>query len=63
MNVATLVGHTTLRNNQMDALDRAATADEIDAMRAELREALTLGALGLSSGCSTRARSPRRRRK
>jgi len=50
VNVATLVGHTTLRNNQMDALDRAATSAEIDAMRAELRDALAQGALGLSSG-------------
>src|SRR4051794_17586670 len=50
VNVAALVGHTTLRNNQMDRLDRAATADEIDAMRAELREALDHGAIGLSSG-------------
>ena len=50
VNVAALVGHTTLRNNQMEALDRAATPDEIDAMRAELREALACGALGLSSG-------------
>jgi N-acyl-D-aspartate/D-glutamate deacylase len=50
VNVAALVGHTTLRNNHMDALDRAATAAEIDAMRAELRDALAQGALGLSSG-------------
>ena len=50
VNVAALVGHTTLRNNHMAALDRAATSGEIDAMRAELREALSLGALGLSSG-------------
>ena len=50
VNVATLVGHTTLRNNQMAVLDRAATTGEIDAMRAELREALALGALGMSSG-------------
>jgi N-acyl-D-aspartate/D-glutamate deacylase len=50
VNVAALVGHTTLRNNQMDRLDRAATQTEIDAMRAELRDALSLGALGLSSG-------------
>ena len=50
VNVAALVGHTTLRNNHLDALDRGATPDEIDAMRAELRESLTLGALGLSSG-------------
>jgi N-acyl-D-amino-acid deacylase len=50
VNVATLVGHTTLRNNHMASLDRSATTDEIDAMRAELRESLALGALGLSSG-------------
>jgi N-acyl-D-amino-acid deacylase len=50
VNVAALVGHTTLRNNHLDALDREATSGEIDAMRAELREALALGALGLSSG-------------
>ena len=50
VNVAALVGHTTLRNNHMDRLDRAATHDELDAMRAELRDALALGALGLSSG-------------
>ena len=50
VNVAALVGHTTLRNNQMARLDRAATPDEIDAMRAELRDALSLGALGLSTG-------------
>src|SRR5215211_1051407 len=50
VNVAALVGHTTLRNNHLDSLDRGATSDEIDAMRAELRESLALGALGLSSG-------------
>ena len=50
VNVATLVGHTTLRNNQMDALDRAATPEEIGAMRTELRDAMAQGALGLSSG-------------
>ena len=50
VNVAALVGHTTLRNNHMASLDRAATAQEIDAMRGELRESLALGALGLSSG-------------
>ena len=50
VNVTALVGHTTLRNNHMSSLDRAATAGEIDAMRAELRDALSHGALGLSSG-------------
>ena len=50
VNVAALVGHTALRSNQMDRLDRAATATEIQAMRGQLVEALDHGALGLSSG-------------
>ncbi len=50
VNVAALAGHTALRNNHMDRLDRAATAAEIAAMRAELTEALDHGALGLSTG-------------
>lgn len=50
VNVAALVGHTTLRNNHMDRLDRAATAREIEAMKTQLREALDRGALGLSTG-------------
>ena len=50
VNVAALVGHTALRNNHMNRLDRVATADEIAAMRAQLCEALDHGALGLSTG-------------
>ena len=50
VNVAALVGHTALRTNHMDRLDRAATSDEIAAMRAELRDALADGALGMSTG-------------
>jgi N-acyl-D-aspartate/D-glutamate deacylase len=50
VNVAALVGHTALRNNHMDRLDRAATAAEIEQMQAQLSEALEAGALGLSSG-------------
>lgn len=50
MNVATLIGHTTLRNNHMDDLFRSATAAEIAAMRLQLREGLQQGALGLSTG-------------
>ncbi len=50
VNVAALVGHTALRNNHMDRLDRTATNAEIAAMRAQLFEALEGGALGLSSG-------------
>src|SRR5215472_18240867 len=36
VNVAALVGHTSLRNNHMDRLDRAATVAEIAAMKAQL---------------------------
>jgi N-acyl-D-aspartate/D-glutamate deacylase len=50
VNVAALVGHTALRNNHMDRLDRAATGAEIEQMQAQLSEALQAGALGLSSG-------------
>jgi N-acyl-D-amino-acid deacylase len=50
VNVAALVGHTALRSNRLDRLDRPATAEEIEGMRAQLREALDHGALGLSSG-------------
>jgi len=50
INVAALVGHTALRNNHMDRLDRTASEREIAAMRAQLRESLDHGALGLSTG-------------
>ncbi|HEV2273137.1 MAG TPA: D-aminoacylase [Acidobacteriaceae bacterium] len=55
VNVAALVGHTALRNNHMDRLDRPATEPEIRAMRAQLIGALQLGALGLSSGLAYRS--------
>jgi N-acyl-D-aspartate/D-glutamate deacylase len=50
VNVGALVGHTALRNNHMDRLDRTATAGEIERMRAQLCESLDNGAFGLSSG-------------
>ena len=50
VNVAALVGHTALRNNHLDRLDRAARPAEIEAMRGQLAEALDHGALGLSTG-------------
>jgi N-acyl-D-amino-acid deacylase len=50
VNVAALVGHTALRSNHLDRLDRAATDAEIDQMRADLKEALDAGAIGLSTG-------------
>ena len=50
VNVAPLVGHTTLRVNAMAALDRPADAAEVAAMRAEVQKALDAGALGVSTG-------------
>jgi N-acyl-D-amino-acid deacylase len=50
VNVAALIGHTSLRQNHLDRLDRSATECEIEAMRAELSIALAAGALGLSTG-------------
>jgi N-acyl-D-amino-acid deacylase len=50
VNVAALVGHTALRNNHMDRLDRPATPPEIAGMRTQLCEALMVGAIGLSTG-------------
>lgn len=50
VNVAALVGHTALRSNYLNRLDRAATAREIAGMRGDLEEALDAGALGLSTG-------------
>jgi len=50
VNVAALVGHTSLRNNHLYRLDRTASEPEIASMREELAVALSLGALGLSTG-------------
>src|SRR5690606_25349863 len=48
VNVGALVGHTALRSNHMENLQNPATANEIAAMKIQLREALNEGALGLS---------------
>ena len=50
VNVAALIGHTSLRNNHLDRLDRSATDAEIAAMRDQLAGALRAGAIGLSTG-------------
>lgn len=50
LNVAALVGHTTLRFAAVQALDRAASADELAHMQALLDRAMAEGAHGLSSG-------------
>lgn len=50
VNVAGLVGHTTLRNNVLSDLSKAATAAEIEQMQYMFSQALQDGALGMSSG-------------
>lgn len=50
VNVALLVGHTTLRFATMPALDRPATEAELERMEALLGDCLADGAIGLSSG-------------
>ena len=51
VNVALLIGHSTLRLGAMPGdLAAAASAEEIDAMAGQLNNALSQGAIGLSSG-------------
>ncbi len=50
VNIAALVGHSTLRAGTMDRLDRKATVAEIDRMRERLADALDAGAIGFSTG-------------
>lgn len=50
LNVACLVGHTTLRVRHVADLSRAASAAEAGAMARDLDDALRAGALGLSTG-------------
>ncbi|MDN3523197.1 N-acyl-D-amino-acid deacylase family protein [Halomonas ramblicola] len=54
VNVAALVGHTSLRSQAMDDFARPAGNAEIDTMERLLRRALAEGALGLSSGLAYR---------
>nr|WP_163502297.1 D-aminoacylase [Halomonas socia] len=54
VNVAALVGHTSLRSQVMDDFARPASDAEIATMERLLRRALDEGALGLSSGLAYR---------
>ena len=54
VNLACLVGHSTLRAAAMDDLARPATADEIARMAEALDDALDAGAIGLSTGLAYR---------
>jgi N-acyl-D-amino-acid deacylase len=48
-NVASFIGHTTVRNYVMQFQNRAATKEELEAMKALVREAMEEGALGLGT--------------
>ncbi|MBC7436643.1 MAG: D-aminoacylase [Bdellovibrionales bacterium] len=50
VNVAAMVGHSTLRAVVMPDLDRPANAQEIAQMREMVEEAMQAGAIGLSTG-------------
>lgn len=50
VNLATMVGHGTIRGLVVGGGDRPATDDELQRMRVLIREALDQGAVGLSSG-------------
>lgn len=50
INIALLIGHSTLRMGAMKDLSKKATTQEIDLMRQRLREGLTVGAIGFSTG-------------
>jgi len=50
LNVALLVGHGQVRQLVMGMEDRAPTADELERMKALVKEAMDQGAVGLSTG-------------
>jgi N-acyl-D-amino-acid deacylase len=50
LNIATLVGHSTLRVGVMNDLARAATPEEIDRMGKLLEKSLAAGCIGMSTG-------------
>ena len=52
LNVAMLIGHSTLRLGAMDDVGRAASESEIAQMREKLREGMAAGAVGFSTGLS-----------
>jgi N-acyl-D-amino-acid deacylase len=50
LNVATLVGHNSVRREVMGSEDRKASADDISSMQALIEEAMKEGAVGFSTG-------------
>jgi dihydroorotase/N-acyl-D-amino-acid deacylase len=50
INVGAFIGHNAVRSKVMGLANRAATAAELDAMRALVQEGMESGALGMSTG-------------
>jgi len=50
LNLATLIGHNTVRSKVMGTANRKATAEEIESMRALVDQAMRDGAVGFSTG-------------
>jgi N-acyl-D-amino-acid deacylase len=50
INFATLVGHNTVRSAILERARRAPTADELERMKALVRQAMDAGAVGFSTG-------------
>ena len=50
LNLATLIGHNSVRSEVMGTANRAATPDEIAKMQALVEKAMTEGAVGFSTG-------------
>ncbi|PWL38406.1 aminoacylase [Flagellimonas aquimarina] len=50
MNIAYLVGHNQVRKNIMALENRAPTQEELEQMKAQVKEAMTEGAFGISTG-------------
>lgn len=58
VNIALLVGHSTLRVGVVADITRKANASEIDLMRKRLAEGLAAGAIGFSSGLWYKTNAP-----
>ena len=50
INIASLVGHSTIRLAVMGSINRPATSEETDRMRRLVRQAMSQGAFGMSTG-------------
>ncbi len=58
INIAMLIGHSTLRIGALDDISRKANAAELDVMRQRLADCLEDGAIGFSTGLYYKTNSP-----